>query len=322
MDIKRIFVAGHKGLVGSAIVRKLNQKKSNAELLLKTRDELDLTNQHDVLDFFRAEKPDHVVIAAAKVGGIHANNTYPAEFIYRNLTIASNLVHSAYTTGCMNLLYLGSSCIYPKMANQPIEETALLTGYLEPTNEAYAVSKIAGIKLCESYNRQYGCDYRSLMPTNIYGPGDNYHAEDSHVIPALLRRIHEAKENNDTQVVIWGSGNAMREFLYVDDLAEACVHLMELDKIIVQSLTEPMVSHINAGTGVDVTIRELAETICNVVGYEGKLTFDTSKPDGTPRKLLDVSKINELGWQAKTSLKDGLKKSYQWFLDNQDVLRK
>jgi GDP-L-fucose synthase len=263
-----------------------------------------------------------VIVAAAKVGGIHANNTYPANFLVENLMMECNLIQGAFDLGCTNLLFLGSSCIYPKLAPQPIQEDALLNGYLEPTNEAYAIAKIAGIKLCESFNRQHNTDYRALMPTNLYGPGDNCHPENSHVIPALMRRIHEAKLSHSADVVIWGSGTPMREFLHVDDLAAACLHLMTLPKAQLDAAISPMMSHINVGTGVDVTIRELAQTLADVIGFEGKLAFDSTKPDGTPRKLLDVSKINDLGWQAKFDLQNGLASTYEWFLGNETNLRR
>ncbi len=311
----KIFVAGHRGMVGSAIVRTL-KGKGYENLVVRTHSELDLLDQQAVRDFYRDEKPGYVVIAAAKVGGIHANNTYPAEFIYQNLMIEANLIHGAWGFGVKDLLFLGSSCIYPKMAPQPIEESSLLTGSLEPTNEPYAVAKIAGIKLCESYNRQYGCRYRSVMPTNLYGENDNFHPENSHVIPALLRRFHEAKQKEEPSVTVWGTGKVMREFLYVGDMASACLHVMELDQETYEKFTEPMLSHINIGTGVDCTIRELAETIKAVVGYQGEIDWDTSMPDGTPRKLLDVSRMRSLGWEAKTGLKEGLEKTYRWFLEN------
>jgi GDP-L-fucose synthase len=316
----KIFIAGHRGMVGSAIVRQL-RSKGYTNLLLKTRSELDLCDQVAVRTFMQAERPDYVVVASAKVGGIHANNAFPAEFIYENLMQECNLIHESYKAGVKDLLFLGSSCIYPKMAPQPIKEDTLLNGLLEATNEPYAVAKIAGIKLCESYNRQYGTDYRSLMPTNLYGSFDNFHAENSHVIPALMRRFHEAKKANATEVVVWGTGNAMREFLYVDDLAAACVHIMTLDHALYAANTQPMLSHINAGTGVDCTIRELAETMASVVGFKGRVEFDSTKPDGTPRKLLDVSRLAQLGWKFETSLAQGLAQTYQWFLDNQDQYR-
>lgn len=309
----RIYIAGHRGLVGSTIMRQL-QQRGITQLLTRTRAELDLTNQQQVQDFFAAEKPDYVILAAAKVGGIHANNTYPAEFIYENLMIEANVINAAYRNDVQRLLFLGSSCIYPKAVSQPMREDALLTDVLEPTNEPYALAKIAGIKLCESYNRQYGTDYRSVMPTNLYGEGDNFHAENSHVIPALMRRIHEAKENKDTQVMVWGSGKAMREFLYVDDMASASIHVLEMDVETYAANTQPMLSHINVGTGVDCTIRELAETIKQVVGFEGELSFDASKPDGAPRKLMNVERLKNLGWQASISLEDGLRQTYTWYL--------
>ncbi|WP_211455052.1 GDP-L-fucose synthase [Collimonas antrihumi] len=310
---KRIYVAGHRGMVGSAIVRALKQRGYN-NIVTRTRAELDLIDQAQVRDFFTAEKIDEVYLAAAKVGGIHANNTYPAEFIYENLMVEANVIHQAWATGVQKLLFLGSSCIYPRMAGQPIKEEYLQTGLLEPTNEPYAISKIAGIKLCESYNRQYGTDYRSVMPTNLYGPGDNFHPENSHVVPALIRRFHEAMVNGVDKVVIWGTGTPMREFLYVDDMAEASVHVMELERSIYEAHTAPMQSHINVGTGEDVTIRQLAETIMKTVGFTGELAFDTSKPDGTPRKLLDVSTLTKMGKKAQVGLTDGLKKAYEAFL--------
>ncbi|ARB86054.1 MULTISPECIES: GDP-L-fucose synthase [Yersinia] len=321
MVMKRVFVAGHRGMVGSAIVRQLKDRR-DIELVLKPRTELDLMSQSDVQEFFIAEAIDEVYLAAAKVGGIQANNNYPAEFIYENLIIECNIIHTAHSVGIQKLLLLGSSCIYPKMAEQPMKESALLTGVLEPTNEPYAISKIAGIKLCESYNRQYNRDYRSVMPTNLYGENDNFHSENSHVIPALLRRFHEAKMRNDNEIIVWGTGKPMREFLHVDDMAAASIHVMELADDVYTTNTQPMLSHINVGTGVDCTIRELAETIANVVGFYGKLTFDSSKPDGAPRKLMDVSRLKKLGWQYQISLDKGLKMTYQWFLDNQDNFRK
>ncbi|MEM9938349.1 MAG: GDP-L-fucose synthase [Pseudomonadota bacterium] len=316
----KIFVAGHRGMVGSAIVRRL-QALGHTGIVTATRSELDLTSQADVSAFFHEQSFDQVYLAAAKVGGIHANNTYPAQFIYENLMIECNIIHGAYASGVTRLLQLGSSCIYPKLADQPMRETALLTGTLEPTNEPYAIAKIAGIKLCESYNRQYGVDYRSVMPTNLYGPGDNFHPENSHVIPALLRRFHEAKLAGAPAVTIWGSGKPMREFLHVDDMAAASVHVMELDQATYEANTQPMLSHINVGTGVDCTIRELAETIAKVTGFEGALDWDAEKPDGTMRKLMDVSRLKDLGWQSTITLEDGLRDAYQWFLDNQDSFR-
>lgn len=309
----RIYVAGHRGLVGSALIRQLS-KQGYSNLLTRTRDELDLTSQTEVGRFFEQERPEYVLLAAAKVGGILANNTYPAEFIYQNLMIEANVIHAAYQSGVRRLLFLGSSCIYPRDVEQPMREDALLTGPLEPTNEPYAVAKIAGIKLCESYNRQYGTDYRSMMPTNLYGPGDNYHPENSHVIPALIRRFHGAKVGNAESVTVWGSGNPRREFLYVDDMAAAAIHLMTVGPSQLSTNVEPMQSHINVGTGEDISIRELADTIAQVVGFDGRIEFDKSKPDGTPRKLLDVSTLRRLGWRPKTALKEGLTKAYRAYL--------
>lgn len=315
-----VFVAGHRGMVGSAIVRRL-ESLGYSNIVTSLRSELDLINQAEVNAFFKKIKPAQVYLAAAKVGGIHANNEYPADFIYENLMIEANIIGAAHRADVQKLLFLGSSCIYPKFADQPMREDALLTGILESTNEPYAVAKIAGIKLCESYNRQYGRDYRSVMPTNLYGPNDNFHAENSHVIPALIRRFHEAVVTNASEIVIWGSGRPMREFLHVDDMAAASVHVMNLDQDSYQAHTQPMLSHINVGTGVDCTIRELAETIAEITGFRGKLVFDISKPDGTPRKLMDVSRLKSLGWVASINLKDGLRSAYQWFLDNQDSFR-
>ncbi|WP_306396796.1 GDP-L-fucose synthase [Telluria beijingensis] len=306
---KRIYVAGHRGLVGSAIVRTL-QQMGHSNIVTRTHAELDLKDQAQVRDFFKDENIDEVYMAAAKVGGIHANNVYPAEFIYDNMMVQSNVVHEAWRNGVQKLLFLGSSCIYPRMAPQPIKEEYLMAGMLEPTNEPYAMAKIAGIKLCESYNRQYGTDYRSVMPTNLYGPGDNYHPENSHVIPALLRRFHLAKINGDEEVVIWGSGTPMREFMFVNDMAAASVHVMQLSKDVYDQQTTPMQTHINVGTGVDTTIGDLARLIGKVVGFSGRISFDTSKPDGTPRKLLDVSKLKALGWSAQMSLEQGLEVTY------------
>jgi GDP-L-fucose synthase len=320
MTEPRIYVAGHRGMVGAAIVRTL-QKAGHDKLIARTHAQLDLTNQAQVRAFFRAERPDQVYLAAARVGGIHANNTYPAEFIYDNLMIEANIIHAAHEAGVQRLLFLGSSCIYPKLADQPMHEDALLTGTLEPTNEPYAIAKIAGIKLCESYNRQYGRDYRSVMPTNLYGAGDNFHPENSHVIPALLRRFHEAVQAGAPEVVIWGSGTPMREFLHVDDMAAACVHVMQLQPEVLRAHTQPMLSHLNVGTGVDCTIKELAETVARVTGFQGDLVWDPSKPDGTPRKLLDVSRLRALGWEASISLEDGLRDAYRWFVENQDRFR-
>ncbi len=315
-----IFVAGHRGMVGSAIVRRL-QALGHTNLVTATHAELDLCSQASVLDFLQRHRVDHVVLAAAKVGGIHANNTYPAEFIYENLMMECNVVHAAHMAGVQHLLFLGSSCIYPRMAQQPMREDALLTGTLESTNEPYAIAKIAGLKLCESYNRQYGRNYRSVMPTNLYGPGDNFHSENSHVIPALLRRFHEAVQSGAPEVVIWGSGTPMREFLHVDDMAAASVHVMQLPDALYRAHTLPMLSHINVGTGVDCSIRELAETIARVTGYSGRLVWDSSKPDGTPRKLMDVSRLASLGWRAQIGLEDGLRDAYSWFLRHQAQAR-
>jgi GDP-L-fucose synthase len=313
----RIYIAGHRGLVGSAIVRNL-EARGIRNLLTRTHSELDLTSQNAVNDFFAQEKPEFVILAAAKVGGIHANNTYPADFIYHNLMIEANVIHAAFLNEVNRLLFLGSSCIYPKAVKQPMREDALLTGTLEPTNEPYAIAKIAGIKLCESYNRQHGTDFRSVMPTNLYGAGDNFHAENSHVIPALIRRFHEAKMNEEPVVVVWGSGKPMREFLYVDDMAAASVYVMELDSVVYRTHTEPMLSHINVGTGTDCSIRELAETIKRVTGFEGGIDFDASKPDGTARKLMDVSRLGNLGWKSSISLEDGLARAYTWYVENLD----
>ncbi len=314
---QKIYVAGHRGMVGSAIVRNL-QAKGFSSIVTRTHAQLDLTNQADVQAFFESEKPDQVYLAAAKVGGIHANNTFPAEFIYQNLMVQNNVIHQAFAHGVKKLLFLGSSCIYPKLASQPMSEDALLTGKLEPTNEPYAIAKIAGIKMCESYNRQYGqshgIDYRSVMPTNLYGPGDNYHPENSHVIPALIRRFHEAKIANSPEVVIWGTGNPKREFLYVDDMAAASIFVMDLDKSIYDQNTDPMQSHINVGFGSDVTIIELAHAVAKATGYAGKIVFDASKPDGAPRKWMDSSKLNQLGWRADVGLELGLSLAYQTFL--------
>lgn len=321
MSQKRVYIAGHNGMVGSALVRNL-ESRNDVELILKTRQELNLLDQQAVNNFFKTEEIDEVYLSAAKVGGIMANNTYPADFIYENLMIASNIIHAAHVNDINKLLFLGSSCIYPKLANQPISEAELLQGTLEPTNEAYAIAKIAGIKLCESYNRQYNRDYRSVMPTNLYGPFDNFHPTNSHVVPALIRRFHEAKENDQAEVIVWGSGNPKREFLYVDEMAAASVYVMELNKDVYNQFTEPMLSHINVGTGRDCSIKELASAIASVVGYKGKITFDSTKPDGTPRKLLDVSRLAALGWTSKLSLHDGLVDTYQWYLDNQDTFRR
>lgn len=314
---QKIFVAGHRGMVGGAIVRALGSS-GQSQVITRTHEELDLAEQVSVRRFFETEQPDQVYLAAAKVGGIHANNTYPADFIYQNLMIEANVINSAFQYGVKKLLFLGSSCIYPRLAPQPMPEDALLTGTLEPTNEPYAIAKIAGIKLCESYNRQYGeshgIDFRSVMPTNLYGPGDNYHPEDSHVIPALIRRFHEAKIGGAPKVVIWGTGTPKREFLYVDDMAAACVHVMNLDKAVYERHTLPMLSHINVGCGHDISICELVELIKKTVGYSGEIAFDSDKPDGAPRKLMDSTRLTHLGWSAKVSLEDGLTKAYEDFL--------
>ena len=318
MTRKRVFVAGHTGMVGSALVRLLQSQK-NIDLVLRTSAELDLVDQQAVVNFFQKEKIDYVYMAAAKVGGIEANNTYPADFIYQNLMIQCNVIHAAHLTDIQQLLFLGSSCIYPKLAAQPIVESELLTNKLEPTNEPYAIAKIAGLKLCESYNRQYSRDYRSVMPTNLYGINDNFHLKNSHVIPALIRRFHHAKLTQASEVIVWGTGNALREFLYVDDLAAACVFVMNLQQNKYLDNTTEMQSHINIGTGADCTIKSLAELIAKVVGYQGSIIFDSSKPDGTPRKLLDVSKLETLGWKSSVSLEKGLKTTYQWFIE-QDAI--
>jgi GDP-L-fucose synthase len=315
-----IFVAGHRGMVGSAIVRQL-QAKGYQNIITATHAELDLCNQAAVQQFFAEHVIDQVYLAAAKVGGIHANNTFPADFIYQNLMIEANVIHAAHTYGVQKLMFLGSSCIYPKFAQQPMAETELLQGELESTNEPYAIAKIAGIKLCESYNRQFTRDYRSVMPTNLYGPHDNFHPENSHVIPALLRRFHEAVQSNAEVVTIWGSGTPMREFLHVDDMAAASIHVIELDTETFKANTQSMLSHINVGTGIDCTIRELAETVAKVTGFTGRLEFDATKPDGTPRKLMDVSRLAALGWKASITLEDGLRDSYQWYLNNIDSAR-
>jgi len=313
----KLYIAGHQGMVGSAIVRQLLASGVlETSIITRTHADLDLTSQAGVNRFFEQERPSQVYLAAARVGGIHANNTYPAEFIYQNLMIEANVIDAAYRYGVEKLLFLGSSCIYPKMAEHPMREDALLTGPLEPTNEPYAIAKIAGIKLCESYNRQYGTDYRSVMPTNLYGPGDNYHPENSHVIPAMIRRFHEARIAGAPSVSIWGSGTPRREFLYVDDMAAACVHVMNLDKTLYERHTEPMLSHINVGCDEDLTIRELAETVAEVVGYEGGIEYDASKPDGTPRKLMDSSRLQSLGWEPSISLREGLQRAYKDFTTN------
>jgi GDP-L-fucose synthase len=316
---QKIYIAGNNGMVGSAI-EKLLTNSNNTQLVTRSRSELDLTCQSDVKRFFLSEKPDQVYLAAAKVGGIHANNTYPAEFIYQNLMIQTNIIHSAFEAGVKKLLFLGSSCIYPKYADQPMTEDSLLSGKLESTNEPYAIAKIAGIKLCESYNRQYGdqygLDFRSVMPTNLYGPGDNYHPDNSHVIPGLIRRFHEAKNNNCDSVIVWGSGKPKREFLHVNDMASACVHVMNVEKNSYQKVTAPMCSHINVGSGIDVSIDELATLISETVGFKGQITYDNIKPDGPPRKLTDNTKLRDLGWHPTVSLKEGLKNSYEWYINH------
>jgi len=320
---QKIYVAGHQGMVGSAIVRALRSKGFN-NIVARTHAQLELTNQVAVQAFFESEKPDQVYLAAAKVGGIYANNTFPAEFIYDNLMVQGNVIHQAFLHGVKKLLFLGSSCIYPRLADQPMSEDALLMGKLEPTNEPYGLAKIAGIKMCESYNRQYnqshGIDYRSVMPTNLYGPGDNYHSKNAHVIPALIRRFHEAKKSRIQNVFIWGTGTPLREFLYVDDMAEASVFVMNLSKEIYDSCTKPMQSYLNVGFGSDISIAELAKTVGSVVSYQGKISFDSSQPDGSPRKLIDSSRIIELGWSPKMRLIEGLEHAYADFLlRHQDV---
>ena len=310
----KIYIAGHLGLVGSAIVRQL-ESRGFTNLLMQTHKKLDLTNKPQGQSFFQQEKPDYVILAAAKVGGIHANNTYPADFIYQNMMIEANVINSAYESKVKRLLFLGSTCIYPKAVEQPMREDALLTDLLEPTNEPYALAKIAGIKLCESYNRQHGTDFRSVMPTSLYGINDNFHPENSHVIPALMQRFHQAKVDNDVEVIVWGTGNSMREFLYVDDMAQASLFVLELDEQTYKSNTQPMLSHINVGTGKDTTIREMAETMKQVVGYEGRLTFDSTKPDGSKRKLIDVTRLESMGWKYSVDLESGLKETYKWYLN-------
>ncbi len=316
----KIYVAGHHGMVGSAILRWLEAR--NAEIVTRTHAELDLTNQAAVQDFFDQERPDLVILAAAKVGGILANTTYPAQFIHENLMIQANVIHEAYRSGVTRLLQLGSSCIYPKYATQPMSEDALLTGTLEPTNEPYAIAKIAGIKLCESYNRQYGVDYRSVMPTNLYGPGDNFHPDNSHVLPALIRRFHEARQSGRENVTIWGTGTPRREFLHVDDMAEACLFVLDLDAETYARETDPMLSHINVGTGIDISILELAQMVADITGFEGAIETDPTKPDGTPRKLLDVSRLQRLGWQASIGLEEGIRQTYQWFCQHEAQVRR
>ena len=317
IERQKIYIAGHNGMVGSAIARQLQAE--NCELITRTRSELDLTNQQQVNDFIKQQKPDQIYLAAAKVGGIHANNTYPAEFIYQNLMIEANIINAAHQNNIQKLLFLGSSCIYPKAVPQPMQEKALLTDTLEPTNEPYAIAKIAGIKLCESYNRQYNTDYRSVMPTNLYGPGDNYHPENSHVIPALIQRFHQAKEDGSSTVTIWGTGTAYREFLYVDDMASACVHVMNLEQQTYQKQTDPMLSHINVGAGKDLNVKQLSEIIGRVVGYQGEILFDATKPDGSPKKLMDSTRLNQLGWQPKIDLETGLELAYKDFIANSNI---
>ncbi|QOV96268.1 GDP-L-fucose synthase [Novosphingobium sp. ES2-1] len=314
-----IYVAGHRGMVGSAIVRQL--KAQGISPLVRSRAELDLTDQAAVREFMQEERPEAVIVAAAKVGGIHANNTYPADFIYENLMMECNVIHQAFLAGVRRLLFLGSSCIYPRAISQPMREEALLSGALEPTNEPYAVAKIAGIKLCESYNRQYGTDYRSVMPTNLYGPGDNFHPENSHVLPALIRRFHEAKEQSLDEVVIWGTGTPRREFLHVDDMASASLFVLDLTIDVYQANTQPMLSHINVGSGTDISILELAQLIARIIGFDGAISIDPSKPDGTMRKLMDVSRLRQMGWQAQTGLEQGIRDTYQWYLNNHRAAR-
>lgn len=314
-----IYVAGHRGMVGSAIVRQL--KAQGISPLVRSRAELDLTDQAAVREFMQEERPEAVIVAAAKVGGIHANNTYPADFIYENLMMECNIIHQAFLAGVRRLLFLGSSCIYPRAISQPMREEALLSGALEPTNEPYAVAKIAGIKLCESYNRQYGTDYRSVMPTNLYGPGDNFHPENSHVLPALIRRFHEAKEQSLDEVVIWGTGTPRREFLHVDDMASASLFVLDLTIDVYQANTQPMLSHINVGSGTDISILELAQLIARIIGFDGAISIDPSKPDGTMRKLMDVSRLRQMGWQAQTGLEQGIRDTYQWYLNNHRAAR-
>lgn len=321
----KIFIAGHRGMVGSAIMRQLAARKileRRMELLTCSRDELDLTDQIKTREFLESARPELVIIAAAKVGGIHANNAYPAEFIYQNLMVECNLIHQSWLAGVRKLMFLGSSCIYPRLAAQPMREQALLSGPLEPTNEPYAIAKIAGIKLCESYNRQYGVDYRSIMPTNLYGPQDNFHKENSHVVPALIRRFHEAKVNNEDQVVIWGTGAALREFLHVDDMASATLHLLNLPLERYSAQVNPMLSHVNIGSGDEVSIKSLAESIKRIVGFKGAISFDTSKPDGAPRKKMDNARLQRMGWQSSINLVDGLKNTYKWFLESQETIRR
>ncbi len=322
--MQKVYIAGHRGMVGGAILRQLGTRRAAAEeltLITRTHAELDLTDQVAVRNFMQSEKPDVVILAAAKVGGIHANNTFPADFIYENLMIECNVIHQAFAAGVTRLLQLGSSCIYPRAVAQPMKEDALLTGVLEPTNEPYAVAKIAGIKLCESYNRQHGTDYRSVMPTNLYGPGDNFHPDNSHVLPALIKRFHEAAQAGDDEVQIWGTGKPRREFLHVDDMAEASLFVLDLDRETYEANTQPMLSHINVGTGTDVSIMELAQMVARVTGFKGRITNDPSKPDGTLRKLMDVSRLANMGWRASVDLEKGLRETYDWFIDNQYAIR-
>jgi GDP-L-fucose synthase len=318
--MQKIYVAGHRGMVGGAILRQL-EARGEMNILTRTHAELDLTNQGDVREFMQTERPDVVILAAAKVGGIHANNTYPADFIYENLMIECNVIHQAFAAGVKRLLQLGSSCIYPRDATQPMREDALLTGALEPTNEPYAVAKIAGIKLCESYNRQHGVDYRSVMPTNLYGPGDNFHPENSHVLPALIRRFHDAAKEQRGEVVIWGTGTPRREFLHVDDMAAASLYVLDFSKQDYGANTEPMLSHINVGSGSDVSILELAQCVAKITGFKGHIKTDPSKPDGAPRKLMDVSRLARMGWRANIALEDGIEETYRWYLANVESLR-
>lgn len=325
MEMQKIYIAGHRGMVGSAILRRLQARKAGGEavkLITRKHAELDLADQNAVRAFMQAERPDTVILAAARVGGIHANNTYPADFIYENLMIECNVIHQAFAAGVGRLLQLGSSCIYPRQAPQPMGEDALLTGTLEPTNEPYAIAKIAAIKLCESYNRQHGTDYRSVMATNLYGPGDNFHPENSHVLPALMRRFHEARAAGRKEVVIWGTGKPRREFLHVDDMAQASLFVLDLPREVYETKTRPMLSQINVGSGTDIAIADLARMVADVTGFTGRITFDASRPDGTMRKLMDVSRLSELGWRARIPLAEGLKEAYRWFLDNQDDLRR
>ncbi|WP_435257052.1 GDP-L-fucose synthase [Thioclava sp. FR2] len=320
-SVSRIFIAGHRGMVGGAILRRLQARQAAGEaleLITRSHAELDLTNQTAVRDFLQAERPEVVILAAAKVGGIHANNSYPAEFIYENLMIECNVIHQAHAAGVRRLLQLGSSCIYPKEATQPMRENALLTGVLEPTNEPYAIAKIAGIKLCESYNRQYGTDYRSVMPTNLYGPGDNFHPENSHVLPALIRRFHQAKLDGLDKVTIWGTGRPLREFLHVDDMAAAALFVLDAPKAEYDAHTQPMLSHINVGSGTEISILDLAHLVAKVVGFQGKIVTDPSRPDGTMRKLMDSALLRDMGWSPQISLQDGLAETYQWFLQTTD----